>query len=65
MSPTAPDEPADLQGLRIDVLREAVRLYLALAYATDTLPDERHHHLRTSARECALPAHEASDPALA
>jgi hypothetical protein len=39
MSPTAPDEPSDLQGLQIDVLREAARIYLALAYPEDHLPE--------------------------
>ena len=39
MEPRGPTEPHELQGLRIDILRRAVDIYLALAYPTSPPPD--------------------------
>ena len=38
MEPPGPAEPHDLHGLRIDVLRRAVAIYLALAYPAASRP---------------------------
>jgi hypothetical protein len=39
MEPRAPADPVDLRGLRIDLLRQAVDVYLALAYPSGDIPD--------------------------
>ena len=39
MEPRGPAGPPDLQSLRIDLLRQAVDVYLALAYPNTPLPD--------------------------
>jgi hypothetical protein len=39
MEPGGPSEPHELRGLRIDILRRAVDIYLALAYPTSPPPD--------------------------
>ncbi len=39
MEPGGPTEPHELQGLRMDILRRAVDIYLALAYPTSPPPD--------------------------
>jgi hypothetical protein len=39
MEPRGPNEPHDLRGLRIEILRRAVDIYLALAYPTSPPPD--------------------------
>jgi len=39
MESRGPVDPPDLQSLRIDLLRQAVDIYLALAYSSSQLPD--------------------------
>lgn len=39
MAPRGQTEPGGLQSLRIDLLRQAVEIYLSLAYPTGNLPD--------------------------
>ncbi|MDR3636155.1 MAG: hypothetical protein P4L84_20305 [Isosphaeraceae bacterium] len=39
MEPHGPADPPDLQALRIDLLRQAVEIYLSLAYPSTGLPD--------------------------
>ncbi len=39
MEPGGPSEPHELQGLRIDLLRRAVEIYLSLAYPTSPPSD--------------------------
>ncbi len=39
MEPTNVAEPDDMQGLRLDLLRQAVGLYLDLAYPSGSLPE--------------------------
>ncbi|MCA1685765.1 MAG: hypothetical protein LC745_07205 [Planctomycetia bacterium] len=39
MEPSGPAEPSDLHDLRIDVLRQAVAIYMRLAYGDDDPPE--------------------------
>jgi hypothetical protein len=45
MEPTAREGPGDLQGLRLDLLRQAVELYLDLAYPARVVPEIVRHRL--------------------
>jgi hypothetical protein len=39
MEPTLGEEPGELHGLRLDLLRQAVAIYLDLAYPTRVIPE--------------------------
>jgi hypothetical protein len=45
MSPTGSEGPANFGSLQVDALREAVRIYLSLAYPTGTLTEAAHRRL--------------------